>query len=84
MGRWKVEADFDLDPPTHIAGEWVHEWLGELLVIRCHAEDPVPSSISVVAGREDVQGTDQPSGCGGRFPCEVVAGRVRSLTPPVA
>jgi hypothetical protein len=44
----------------------------------------VPSSISVVAGREDVQGTDQPSGCGGRFPCEVVAGRVRSLTPPVA
>jgi hypothetical protein len=27
MGRWKVEADFDLDPPTHIAGEWVHEWL---------------------------------------------------------
>ena len=39
----------------------------------------MPSSISVVAGREDVQGTDQPSGCGGRFPCEVVAGRVRSL-----
>jgi hypothetical protein len=30
MGRWKVEADFDLDPPMHIAGESVHEWLGEL------------------------------------------------------
>ena len=90
MGRWKVDADFDLGPPTHIAGESVHEWLGELLVIRSQAEDPVPSSISVVAGREDVQGrgdvqgTDQPSGCGGRFPCEVVAGRVRSLTPPFA
>jgi hypothetical protein len=26
----KVEADFDLDPPMHIAGESVHEWLGEL------------------------------------------------------
>jgi len=60
MGRWKVDADFDLGPPTHIAGESVHEWLGELLVIRSQAEDPVPSSISVVAGREDVQGTDQP------------------------
>jgi hypothetical protein len=47
-------------------------------VIRSHAEDPVPSSISVVAGREDVQGTDQPSGRGRRFPCGVVAGRVRS------
>jgi hypothetical protein len=56
MGRWKVEADFDLDPPMHIAGESVHEWLGELLAIRSHTEDPVPSSISVVAGREDVQG----------------------------
>src|SRR5215216_514072 len=56
MGRWKVDADFDLGPPTHIAGESVHEWLGELLVIRSQAEDPVPSSISVVAGREDVQG----------------------------
>jgi hypothetical protein len=30
MGRWKVEADFDFDPPMHIAGESVHEWLGEL------------------------------------------------------
>ena len=47
-----------------------------------HAEDPVPSSISVVAGGEDVQGTDQPSGRGRRFPCGVVAGRVRSLTHP--
>jgi hypothetical protein len=64
--------------------EEVHEWVGELLVIRSHAEDPVPSSISVVAGREDVHGADQPSGCGRRFPCGVVAGRVRSLTPPSA
>jgi len=30
MGGWKVEADFDRDPPMHIPGESVHEWLGEL------------------------------------------------------
>jgi hypothetical protein len=30
MGRWKVEADLELDPPMHIAGESVDEWLGEL------------------------------------------------------
>jgi hypothetical protein len=47
----------------HIAGKSCHEWLGEHLKIRSHAEDPVPSSISVVGRREDVQGADQPSGC---------------------
>jgi hypothetical protein len=27
LGRWKVEADFDLDPPMHMESEAVHEWL---------------------------------------------------------
>jgi hypothetical protein len=63
----------------HIEGESLHERLGELLVIRSHAEDPVPSSISVVGGREDVQGADQPSGCERRFPCGGVGRRARSL-----
>ena len=60
VGRWRVQADLPLDPPVRMAGEQVHEWLGELLVIRSVMDGPVPSSISVVGGRQAERRADQP------------------------
>jgi hypothetical protein len=61
MGRWKGQADFELDPSMHIEGKSCHEWLGEHLKIRSHAEDPVASSISgSAAGRTCRAPTSRP------------------------
>ncbi len=51
-GRWKAEPDFNLDPPVRMPGGSVHQWLGALLLIRSHAMDRVPSSISACRARE--------------------------------
>ncbi len=50
-GRWKAEPDFNLDPPVRMPGGSVQQWLGALLLIRSHAMDRVPSSISACPGR---------------------------------